>query len=694
MWRIGVAAALVAATVAGTVGVVAVPGPASGAEGAEPPAAELWVVNDATNVADPLDVPTIVPGSTGPGRGLDLVVVPGGAFAAPDEVRIAVDDADGGDVGFAAVPTVTVGGAARGAVRLDEGGRVLVVGVGAAGAGATRLRVRNIRYAVAPSATRGPVRVVANYRGQQVTPVATEGATMATNAYVSDVIVARATPAVAAATGPPGSTAPLAPLSVAEARPGALGAPGSLRGICVRRTDGGPFVGPGAVTVQAGSATLQAPPAVVAGTEVRFTLALGPALAPVRVALADLTVPGDAPALVALQVAPCEGGVPLGPEVRVGALTRTRRIAGSSRYATAARVAESLAGDTGAPVAVMARGDDFADAVAASYLAAVVGDGRPAPLLLTPPDGVPQLVLGALRRMGTKRVVLVGGPFAISPEVSALLDATPAYEAGGVLPALQCDAAERVGGACTLAVERVSGLDRYATAAAIASMGRGPGGLDLTPGDGIDAPRPTAFLARGDEVADALAVGPLVGAGAPAPAGDGAPVPLLLTPPTELSAVTFFTLRALGVEQVVVIGGPKAVSDAVVRTLRGAGLAVVRIAGIDRQETAGKLATLAITPPERGGLGFPTGIAAGRGELVLARGDDFADALAFGPWCAARRAPLMLAAGPAVLGAAARAFLDATSSAFAGLVVAGGPAAMGDSVVAEALAAKTGAVVP
>jgi putative cell wall-binding protein len=673
-----------------------VPAPPAGAEA---PAAELQVVNDATNVADALDVPTIAPGTSGAARGLDLVLAPGAAFAAGEEVSVAVSDADGGDVAFAGAPSVLVtGGAAAGEVSLAPSGDRLVVRLGAVAAGAGRLRIRNVRYDVAPGAARGPVVVTARYRGRDVVPAVPAGvpATVATNAYLSDVATGRGAPAPGVAAGGPGAAVVLPPLVIAESRPGALGPPLGRVAICVRRSDGGRLAGAGAAVVAGGTAVVAAPAAVVgeAADTVRFELALGLPGAPRRVALVDAAVPADAPGLVALRAGPCDGGAPFGPDVTMAAVTRLARLGGSTRWATAARLSEALAGDLGAPVAVLARGDDFADALAAAYLAARSGPGRPAPLLLTPPDELPQAVLNALRRMGTKTVVVVGGPFAVAPEVTAALDAAPAWEVGGTTPALVCPERERTDGTCTLAVERIYGPDRWATAAAIARVSEAPGTVDLTPADGVDRPLRTAFVARGDDFADALAVAPLAAAGAGGGNGDGAPIPLLLTARDRLPPVTLLTMAALGVEQVVVVGGPAAVDEGVAAELAGAGLTVVRVGGRDRQETAGKLATLAVTPADRGGFGFPTGAGAGRGELVIARGDAFADALAFGPWCGARRAPLVLTAGPGELGEVARAFLDATAWAFARLTVAGGPDAVRDDVVAAALSAKTGTLIP
>lgn len=114
------------------------------------------------------------------------------------------------------------------------------------------------------------------------------------------------------------------------------------------------------------------------------------------------------------------------------------RVEGQDRYATAAAVAQ-LAHPDGAGTALLARADDWPDALAGAPLAGLV-DG---PVLLTGSQTVPRGTQQALSDLGVQRVILLGGPAAIAPEIEDGLGER--YE-----------------------VERLFGADRYATAAAVA----------------------------------------------------------------------------------------------------------------------------------------------------------------------------------------------------------------------------------
>ncbi|WP_194893699.1 cell wall-binding repeat-containing protein [Catenulispora pinisilvae] len=146
------------------------------------------------------------------------------------------------------------------------------------------------------------------------------------------------------------------------------------------------------------------------------------------------------------------------------------------------------------------------------------------------------------------------------------------------------------------AVSRIAGADRYQTAIAISSK--------LPAGSA-----PAVVLATGGTFPDALAGVPLakkVGG------------PLLLTPGTgPNAAVTAEIKRVLKPGGTVyVLGGTNAVPQSVVQALGAVN--VDRIGGGDRYETALKIADQ---------LGDPS-------HVVLATGEDYADALAAGPYAA------------------------------------------------------------
>ncbi len=172
------------------------------------------------------------------------------------------------------------------------------------------------------------------------------------------------------------------------------------------------------------------------------------------------------------------------------------------------------------------------------------------------------------------------------------------------LPGLRNDVASAIsarGYQPAFTIDRIAAADRFATAAAIAR-------------DTFSSSS-SAFVARGDgatSFADALA--------ANFPAGlDTAPV--LLSNSTSVPAATLTALQALGVDTVHLLGGEGALSAAVEDSLRSKGFTVDRVAGVDRYETAAKIALA-----DSDGVGTD----GGRRTAVLSSGTSFPDALAAG----------------------------------------------------------------
>ncbi len=184
------------------------------------------------------------------------------------------------------------------------------------------------------------------------------------------------------------------------------------------------------------------------------------------------------------------------------------RRAGEDRYETSAAVS-SAAFTPGVPVAYLATGSDFADALSVAAVAGSAG----APVLLTDRTALSPTVAAELRRLAPARIVVVGGDARVAASV---MTQASAYTGGGVT--------------------RIAGADRYETAALIA------------------AGRPAVervFLARGDDFADALS-------GAAAAAAGGYPV--LLTPPWTLMPATAQSIATLRPARVVVLGGTGSIS--------------------------------------------------------------------------------------------------------------------------------------
>ena len=156
----------------------------------------------------------------------------------------------------------------------------------------------------------------------------------------------------------------------------------------------------------------------------------------------------------------------------------------------------------------------------------------------------------------------------------------------------------------TSASTTLQGPDRYATALKIVQAG-------WPKTDNV-------IIARGDDLADALAAAPL------AYAKDKAPI--LLTKPGELPTGVLAQLRAMEVENIYIVGGTGAVSTAVENELKE--FTVKRLTGIDRVETSYNVAIEAF------GVA-PT-------EVVLANGLAYADALSISSIAAVKGMPILL----------------------------------------------------
>ncbi len=165
---------------------------------------------------------------------------------------------------------------------------------------------------------------------------------------------------------------------------------------------------------------------------------------------------------------------------------------------------------------------------------------------------------------------------------------------------LHVSAFQSVASASTL----LEGNDRYATALKIVQAGW--------------EKSDDAIIARGDDLADALAAAPLAYAKGKAP--------ILLTSPSKLPAGVMEELKTLGVKNIYIVGGVGAVSTAVENDLKG--FTIKRITGKDRVETSYNLALEA----------FPVAPT----EVILANGLAYADALSISAIAAVKGMPILL----------------------------------------------------
>lgn len=155
-------------------------------------------------------------------------------------------------------------------------------------------------------------------------------------------------------------------------------------------------------------------------------------------------------------------------------------------------------------------------------------------------------------------------------------------------------------------VKRIDGVNRYHTAMNIAESA-------FTKCD-------RAVLVSGNNFADALSAGNLA---------DHAPI--FLAEKDAISQGTVNTMYALGVKEVVIIGGEKSVPKSVEERLKKENFKVIRIAGRNRYETSTKLAKQLK--------------AKNNGNVVLASGEKFADALSAAPYAVQKKQTLVLTDG-------------------------------------------------
>lgn len=278
-----------------------------------------------------------------------------------------------------------------------------------------------------------------------------------------------------------------------------------------------------------------------------------------------------------------------------------QRAAGRDRVDTAARVAESTF-DEGANTAVLTTGGGAADALAAAPLGAVV-DG---PVLLTVGNQLDDRLATALQTLETDEILIVGGSAAVPDAVANDLT--------------------RAG----YAVDRISGHDRYDTAARVAQEIRQRHG-----------PTSDALVAASDPSDASVGWPDAMGAGSYAAAGQ--PTPILLTASQFVPDATAEAIDAG--DHVEILGGPGVVTDTVAQELERLAATVDRIAGSTRYDTSRQLIDAAVSDganPDHvwvaTGRDFPDGLAAGaaaahhNGVLALIDGHDPALSSATRDW--------------------------------------------------------------
>ncbi|SEN61741.1 cell wall-binding repeat-containing protein [Lihuaxuella thermophila] len=203
-------------------------------------------------------------------------------------------------------------------------------------------------------------------------------------------------------------------------------------------------------------------------------------------------------------------------ELKQMGVNQVERIAGATRYAVSAAIAEqmkSTAGDFMSDVAFIASGENFPDALAAS---SVAGQAY-MPILLVKPGSIPPDIENFIKsHPEIGKFVIVGGTGAVS---DAVANKIASYGR---------------------TVERIGGSTRYQTAVNIANK------FQLIPN--------TQVFARGDDFPDALSGGPFAA---------HLQAPILLTPPASLESNVKGYLTQNSPDVAYILGSEGAVSRTV-----------------------------------------------------------------------------------------------------------------------------------
>lgn len=258
-------------------------------------------------------------------------------------------------------------------------------------------------------------------------------------------------------------------------------------------------------------------------------------------------------------------------------LAKITRICGVDRYQTAVKISQN-GWKSGSDYAILASGEDYADALCATSLA----KAKDAPIFLTKKNSLNEETLKELKRLGVKKLYIIGGYGSISEEIENKVKSVVKN------------------------TERLQGKDRYETSVKIAEKLGESNKVILTSGEGY---------------ADALSIAPVA-------AIKG--IPVVLTRVRELPTSTKEYIKSIGATTTYVIGGTEAISD----TVKNLVPSPERIYGQDRFETNSEIIkAFAIE------FDFENAyVALGVGST----GKEFADGLSASALSAKNRAPVIL----------------------------------------------------
>lgn len=261
------------------------------------------------------------------------------------------------------------------------------------------------------------------------------------------------------------------------------------------------------------------------------------------------------------------------------------RSEGPSRVETATAISGRIF-PLGADVVVLARADDYPDALSGAPLAVA----ERGPLLLTDPRTLSSAVGEEIRRLGASRVIILGGEAAVSRDIADTLE-------------------DR-----SLVVERIAGDSRFSTAAMVAAR------------IGASA----AVVVEGRNVSPLRGWPDAVAASAWAAQTGRA---ILLVEQDRLPEATARAVTDLSLDDLTVVGGEVAVSSDVEADLGDLSRTVTRIDGDTRYATSAMVAARSVADGTT------------LDNLWIATGTSFPDALAAGPAAALTSGALVLVDG-------------------------------------------------
>jgi putative cell wall-binding protein len=338
---------------------------------------------------------------------------------------------------------------------------------------------------------------------------------------------------------------------------------------------------------------------VAANTGGTVTLHTGPLASRILIPVADPPAPAPEPSSSPNPPPTTPPSPPASPPAPPPPAS-IERASGEDRIGTAVDISQAVRDD--ADTIVLARADEYADALAGAPLAAQLG----APLLLTGTDRLDSRTAAEIDRLGADQAVLLGGTAALSSSVE--------------------DELTRAG----LSTRRAAGPNRFATAAEIAAQ--------LPPSDGV-------FLAEGANAdpergwPDALSASALAAR---------LIRPVLLATRDNLPSESADALSAQ--DTVTIVGGPDALSEDLAAQVDEVAGTVRRVAGADRYETSVRLADEALAQGldpavtwVATGTAWPDGLTAAaaagasRGLLILVDGSDAEESTPTLDWITAHR---------------------------------------------------------